>query len=235
VKDDPVAGAVRADPLDGLVDLGQGHQLDFWFDLVAGGEGEHLIHHRAIRVVAAADAPLRGDKIGGVEGQSGWPADEAQGSVGAQKGEDEIPIEGSIGRAKEKIELEGGRGVFPSVEVVRAKIFRLFFLGGGAGNGRHFAPVGMVELQGEVAEPSDADDADRMGWEDRVAMEGGVDGCSSAEEGSGVRRIDPLGDRKSKTAIDDDVVGKTPVAAVVVDSFFCGANVRISLQTLGAL
>ena len=85
-------------------------------------------------------------------------------------------------------------GPFCGVEFFGAEGECLFFLAVGAGEDDDFAAGFAEELDGEVAEASDAHDADAVGGTDTVFVQWSEDGGSAAHEGGCVCWVDPVRD-----------------------------------------
>ena len=90
----------------------------------------------------------------------------------------------------------------------------LRLLVGGRREGRHLAAHGAGELQGEVSQAADPDDADPHGRL-HPAPERRVDGGPAAQERRGVLGGERLGDGEREAAVEPDAVGE---AAVVADA-----------------
>ena len=85
-QDEAIADLIGFEFIDGGIDLGEGKNLDFRMDTVAGGKGEHFVHEGAICVIAADDAALGGDEMGKIEVEAARrTADKAEGAVGFEK------------------------------------------------------------------------------------------------------------------------------------------------------
>ena len=121
-KHDPIAGGVVLDSLNPSIHLCQGQKFNFWFDLMLGRKREHLIDQRPIGRRAAANIFLeRNEGVEIDEGAFLRPADEAQGPLGLQQAEDQIPVEICLHGGEDEIELWFLRRVFQSHKSVSAE------------------------------------------------------------------------------------------------------------------
>ncbi len=157
---------------------------------MAGGDLEHLAKVAGTADVGAGDGELAADEAGAGDLQGrGAGAEDDEGSLGAE-GFDEV-VEVLIAGDGGEDEVEGARELFDRGglacvdESVRAEREGFGFLVLGRGEGGDLRAEGAGELDGEVAETADADDADARGGAGAVVAEWSVDGDASAEEWGG--------------------------------------------------
>ena len=99
-----------------------------------------------------------------------------------------------------------------------------FFLAGGGGEGGDLSAEDAGELDGQVAQAADADDADARGGVDAVGAERVIDGDAAAEQGRGVFAVERVGNGNHEAGVGADAVG---IAAVAMDAgaFRCRAEI----------
>ena len=156
---------------------------------------------------------------------------------GRHDGQDQIPVGRHRGRDEEAVDGRGDLellGVLGGDEFVRAELQGLALLPIGAGQDHHAAAHLRGKLDGQVAEPADAHDADGVGGLD--ALEGGEGGGAAALEGSGVDVTETLGDAIEERLPPDGVGRKAPLVLIRrAVHLTVGAEVFGSLKTLAAV
>ena len=133
---------------------------------------------------------------------------------------DHVHVGGPIdlGRGGRKEQVARVFGAFELVgmrredEVVRAETVGFEFLMGRSGECDDVGAHGACELDREVAEPADADDADGIARAE-VTPQGGEDGVSGAQERRSGLGGECVGQGIGEAAVDVDVVGESAVAA----------------------
>src|SRR5579864_473650 len=115
-------------------------------------------------------------------------------------------------------------------EVIRAERARLLLFSGGGGESNDFGAENLCELDSDVAETADADDADAGGGIHSVVAQRAVDGDSAAEKGSGLFAWQQVRNSCDKARIGADMAG---IASVTMDAgrFLVGTQV---LEAAGA-
>lgn len=233
-EDGAVADLVFLDAGDGGVGVLHGEALGDGLDVVAGGDFEHLAEVAGAADAGAGDGELVTDEraAGDLErGRAGAEDDER--AFGAEGFDEvmEVLVAGDCGED----EVEGarvlfdGRGLAGVDEGVGAEREGFGFLILGGGEGDDFRTEGAGELDGEVSEAADADDADAGGGAGSAVAERGVDGDAGAEERGGVDAVEGIWDGDGEAAVDADGRGESTVAAdagglgLGAEVFFAGA------------
>src|SRR6185437_11578224 len=213
-----VADLVFLDAGDGGVGVLHGEAFGDGLDVVAGGDFEHLAEVAGAADVGAGDGELATDERGALNlerGRAGAEDDErALGAEGVDEvvellvagdgGEDEVEGAG---------ELFDGGGFAGVDERVCAEREGFGFLVLGGGEGDDLGAEGARELDGEMAEAADADDADARGGAGAVVAERSVDGDAGAEKWGGGDAVESVRDRDDEAAVNADGRGETTVAA----------------------
>src|SRR6185437_8059756 len=187
-------------------------------DVVAGGDFEHLAEVAGAADVGAGGGELAADERGALNlGRGGAGAEDDERALGAEGVDEVVELlvagdggEYEVERASELFDGGGFAGVDEGVGAEREG-FGFLVLGGGEGG--DLASKGSCELDGEVAEAADADDADARGRAGAVVAQRGVDGDAGAEERGGVDGVERVGDRDGEAAVDADGRGEASVAA----------------------
>ena len=164
-EDGAVADLVFLDAGDGGVGVLHGEALSDGLDVVAGGDGEHLAEVAGAADAGAGDAELAADERGAGDLERGWAGAEDDERAFGAEGFDEV-MEVLVAGDGGEDEVEGagefldGGGLAGVDEGVGAEREGFGFLVLGAGEGDDFGTEGAGELDGEMAEAADADDAD---------------------------------------------------------------------------
>ena len=209
-------------------------------DIMRRGELHHLVVDRPRRHDGALHTQT-GHEEGHV-GEFEIALRDRQGEDGGAGGEDG-GVEAVVGlRARgdeEVVEVLDGREVLGSadalhgVEFRRAELHRLGLFAVGAAEDDDLAAHLGGELDGEVAEAADADDADAVGGADVVHFQRVEDGGAAAHEGGGEGAGDGVGDPEEVGFAEDGVGGHgadVQVGEAVHDSL--GAEGLLARQAL---
>ena len=225
--------------VDGLVGFFHGEELGGGFDAVAGGYVEHLAEAEGAADGAAADGALAGDEREGVDGDGRRRnAHEPEGSVGAEGLEVSAPVLIGVDGGEDEVEGAGyffhGLGFAAIDEVMRAEGAGFLFFGQSCGEGGNLGTEGAGELDGEVAETADADDADAGGRVDAIDAQGVVDGDAAAEQRRGLFAGQGVGDGNDEAGVGADAIGIAAVA-MHAGAFRRGAEVLLAAHAPLAL
>ena len=96
------------------------------------------------------------------------------------------------------------------------------------GDGSDRGAESSGKLDPQVAQAAQTDDGDRIGSLNSMAAQRGINGRSCAKEGSGMRRIERIGNQKYKSPICRHAIGKAAIVAIACRCLL-GANIRVPL------
>ena len=170
-----------------------------------------------------------GDEREGVQRhRRGRYADKAQRAGGPQSLDVDIPVLIGVDGVQDEVERAGY--FFHGLRLARMtkwwapKRAGFFFFAGRGGEGGDFRAEDARELDGDVAEAADADDADAGGRIDAVVAQRIVDGDAAAEQRRGLFAGQRIGNGHDEAGVGANAVG---IAAVAMNAggFHRGAEI----------
>lgn len=184
------------------------------------GECQHIILHISSRNKGALDTQLSDQDahVWDLEITSG-DGERVDGSSRCHNGQKLLPVwlEGGgnqqVVNETSSLELSD---VLGSDELSGAESERLFLLGVGGGEDGDGASLLGCELDGQVAETTDTDDADAVRGGTAELCQGVPDGGTTAHEGCGVLALDGVWDLEDIVGLPDTVGGEGSLVEVAV-------------------